>query len=105
MSAEKLALRRIRRSLALTQGELFNLSGISVSMISAVEKGTRALSKEKVIHLRAALSLTEKEFDILSQEKLSDFKKKYGDLKKTTQSGILEIFFQQIEAREKLKLK
>jgi len=52
------ALKELRRSRRLSQGELADLAGVSPSAISQAERGRRGLSLDTLLHLTARLHIT-----------------------------------------------
>lgn len=98
------ALHRIRNALAISQGQLSELTKLSVSMISAIENGIRAPSDESVAHLLFALLLSREELEIIAIESDDIFKEKYCERSVVTQSGILETIAAQLYARKQLKI-
>jgi transcriptional regulator with XRE-family HTH domain len=97
-----IALKRIRSALAITQGELADLTGLSVSMVSAIEIGDRSASGETVDNLMKVLSLSREQLELIAIDDLSKFEARYRRLAEYTQHGILEIIGQQQRARRKL---
>lgn len=95
-----IALKRIRSALAMSQGELSERTGMSVSMISALEMGTRNPSEETVERLLIVLSLRREQLEIISASDPSKFEEQYRDLVEFSQHRVLRLICEQHEARK-----
>jgi transcriptional regulator with XRE-family HTH domain len=98
------ALKRIRSALAMGQGELSELTGLSISMISAIETGDRTPSEETIENLMTVLSLSREELELICLDDLSKFAARYRKLAGHTQQAILEAIASQYRARKRLGL-
>ncbi len=99
-----IAFRRIRSGLDITQDELSDLTGLSKSMVSAVENGERDLSEDSIENLRSVLSMSREQLELLCVQNLSDFAVNRQRLVELLQHSILEAIGCQYIARKALGL-
>lgn len=97
-----IAVNRIRTALGATQSEFSELTGISVSMISALEKGVRDLSETARENLLTVLGISYEELEVIAIEDLSEFEERHRALVKATKKGILAAITAQYSARKSL---
>lgn len=95
-----IALKRIRSALAINQGELSEITGMSISMISAVERDERSPSEEVIDRLRTVLSLSHEQFELICLDDPEAFEGKYRELASVGQNMVLNIVREQYEARK-----
>jgi transcriptional regulator with XRE-family HTH domain len=94
------ALKRIRSALGINQSELSELTGMSVSMISAIEQGQRNPSEEMVEKLLEVLKLNRTQLELISLGDPEEFDGRYRELAEFTQNRVLNSIRAQHEARK-----
>lgn len=97
-----LVVRRIRAALGLSQSEFGELIGMSVSMVSAVEGGTRNMSPNALTLLGTALNLSMEEIELIAQPDNSDLPPQYAALADATRNVLVRAVRAQLEARRAL---
>ena len=75
---------------------------MSVSMISAVEKGTRVLSDSALEQLLTVLALSREELALIAIENLDDLKERNRTIAEIARKGILTAIEAQHSARKSL---
>lgn len=102
MNNLNLAVRRLRAAIGVSQTEFGNLTGMSLSMVSAVEKGTRNMSKEGMDQLARALGLSLEELELAASADFDDLPPKFARLAAATQNVLINAIRAQLGARRAL---
>lgn len=75
---------------------------MSVSMISAVEKGVRVLSEAALENLLTVLGISREEMEVIAVSNIEEFEERHRALAEATTKGILAAIAAQHNARKSL---